>query len=117
MQSLVGTTWPVFLGITVFVTGGAAFLTGQALASRWRPAWQLLPFSLLLGFGDRFLVYALFAGDLISVSGYVIDTILIGLVATGSYRWFLARKMVSQYPWLYEPRGIFGWTDRHEGTP
>lgn len=113
MAALFGTSLLAFILVTVIVTGGAALLTGHALASRWRPMWHLFPFSLLLGFGDRFLVYALFGGDLTSIPGYVVDTILVGIVATVSYRWFLARKMVTQYPWLYEARGVFGWTDRH----
>jgi hypothetical protein len=38
MESLLGTTLPVFIGMTVFVMGFAAFMTGQALANTWQPA-------------------------------------------------------------------------------
>lgn len=107
-----GTNWLVFVGLTLVILGGAGYLTGQALASRWRPMWQLLPYGMLLGGADRFLVYGLFDGELFSVSAYAIDTVLIGLIAAGSYRRIQARKMVSQYPWLYKPRGVFGWRER-----
>jgi hypothetical protein len=40
MESLLGTTLPVFIGMTVFVMGFAAFMTGQALANTWQPAWK-----------------------------------------------------------------------------
>jgi branched-chain amino acid transport system ATP-binding protein len=38
------------------------------------------------------------------------------LVAIGlfAYRLNRARKMVSQYPWLYERAGLFRWRDRHQ---
>lgn len=116
MQDIVGTTWPVFVGVTVILIGGASYMTGQALAGRWRPQWQIVPYGLLLGFADRFLVYALFDGELLSLSGYVVDTLVIGVIAFASYRKTRARKMVTQYPWLYERQGLFGWRDRSHET-
>lgn len=112
METVAGTPWPVFIGLTLVIMGGAGYLMGQALASRWRQMWQILPYSLLLGCADRFLVYGLFDGELFSVSAFVIDTVLIGLIAAGSYRRIQARKMVLQYPWLYQQRGVFGWRER-----
>lgn len=117
MQETLGTTWPVFIGVTLILIGGAGYMTGQALAGRWRPVWQVLPYAMLLGFADRFLVYALFDGELLSVTGYVVDTVLIGLISFASYRKTRARKMVTQYPWLYERRGLFGWRERSGAAP
>ena len=56
------TTSPaVFAVFTVIIMGGAAFMTGQAVAGTWRPVRQAVAYSVLLGLTDRFLVFALFA--------------------------------------------------------
>lgn len=109
MESLLGTTWPVFLFVTVLVIGFASFMTGQGLANSWRPMWQCLPYCLLLGCADRFLIWGLFEGELWSLSGYVIDTAVLTLLALFSYRLALTRNMVHQYPWIYEQTGFLSW--------
>lgn len=101
--------WPVFLGITVVLFGFASLMTGQALAATWRPAFWVVVYVLLLGVADRFIVWSLFEGDLLSPTGYLIDTAALLLIGLGSYRFTRARKMVSQYPWLYERAGPFSW--------
>ncbi len=61
-----------FLAMTMVLFGGAAAATGQALARNWRPAWQLVPYALLLAAGERFLLFALFDGTLLSPGGYAV---------------------------------------------
>jgi len=112
MIAVLGTTLPVFVGVTLFLVGGAAFMAGQALGANWRPAWQAMAYSLLLGLADRFVIFSLFGGELLSLSGYVIDTAVIMTVALLSFRATQARTMVAQYPWLYERAGPFGWRER-----
>ena len=112
MEALLGETLPVFIGITVVLVGFAAFMTGQALASTWRPLRQVFFDSLLLGFADRFLTWALFQGELLLLSGYLIDTAVIFTIALLAFRLTLARRMTAQYPWLYERAGIFSWRER-----
>jgi hypothetical protein len=112
MLDLTGTTWPVFVGVTIVLFGGAAFLMGQALAETWRPFPQALFYCLLLGLGDRFATFALFQGELLSWSGYVVDTLVLMGIASLAHRLTRARKMVSQYPWLYDRVGLFGWRDK-----
>jgi len=102
----------VFFGITVIVMGFAAYMTGQALANTWKPAWQAVVYSLLLGGVDRFLVFALFEGKLLSVSGYLIDTLVLIALAIFAFQVTRANKMVAQYPWLYQRHGPFGWRSR-----
>ncbi len=115
MIPILGTSLPVFIGVTVVLIGGAAYLTGQALSAHWRPAWQVVGYSLLLGFADRFVIFSLFGGELLLLSGYVIDTAVIMAIALLSYRLRRARTMVAQYPWLYERAGPFGWRARQDG--
>lgn len=105
-------SWPVFIGVTVLFMGGCAFMAGQALASTWRPVWQVFPYALGLGLADRFLGFALFDGTLLSLPGYVTDAAVLLAITLAAYRLTLARRMVAQYPWLYRRTGLFGWASR-----
>lgn len=109
MVELLGTSWPVFIGMTIILMGFASFMTGQAVANIWHPMWQVVPYSLLLGCADRFLTWGLFDGQLLLLSGYIIDTLILMAIGALAYRLTLARKMVGQYPWLYERAGPFAW--------
>ncbi|MGE5477151.1 MAG: DUF6867 family protein [Bacteroidales bacterium] len=105
-------SWPVFIGVTVVFMGGCAFMAGQALAVTWRPLWQVFPYALGLALADRFLGFALFGGTLLSLPGYVTDAAVIAAIALAAYRMTQARRMVSQYPWLYRRTGLFSWASR-----
>jgi len=109
---VLGASPAAFLGLTVVLFGGAALATGRALARRWRPTWQNLPYALLLAAGDRFLLYALFDGELLSASGYLCAAVILLALCLLAQRLTLARLMVQQYPWLYRPAGPFFWRAR-----
>lgn len=109
MDSLLGAPLGVFIGVTLVLFGGAAWLTGQALAGTWRPAWQAFAYAPLLAAVDRFLIYALFDGELLSLWGYLFHAALLLALMLAAYRVTRARRMVSQYPWLYERAGLFAW--------
>jgi hypothetical protein len=112
MIELLGTSLGVFIAVTVVVLGFAACMTGIALANTWRPNWQVVPYCLLLGLADRFLTFALFEGELLSLTGYVIDTLVLLAICSTAFRLTLARKMVNQYPWIYERAGPLGWRQK-----
>ena len=112
MTALLGGEIASVLTMTAALFGGAAFLTGQALAQSWRPAWQILPVALLLAVADRFLLYALFDAELASLSGFLIAAAMLGAILLAAYYLTRARKMVQQYPWLYERSGPFGWREK-----
>ena len=105
MQALIGTSWAVFVGLTLVIMGGAAFLTGQAVARTWRPVWQVVLYGVLLGLTDRFLTWGLFAGELLSLSGLLIDAAVLILIGLFAYRITHVATVVSQYPWLYQRTG------------
>jgi len=109
---MIGTTWPVFIGLTVILLGGAGWMTGQALARSWRPLWQTVPYCLLLGLVDRFLTWGLFQGALLTLPGYLIGTAVILALGLIAYRATQTRKMVDQYPWLYQRTGPFTWREK-----
>ncbi|WP_260293946.1 DUF6867 family protein [Sedimenticola hydrogenitrophicus] len=105
---------PVFIGVTLVLFGGAGYMMGQAVAITWRPLRQVFLYALLLGAGDRFLVFALFDGELISLGGYLIDTTAITLIALLAFRVTRVNRMISQYPWLYRRTGLLSWTEIEE---
>ncbi|MDO8606374.1 MAG: hypothetical protein Q7R40_07565 [Phaeospirillum sp.] len=99
----------VLIGLTIVLFGGCAFMTGQALASTWRPGWSVLPYGLMLGAADRFLGFALFQGEPLSLSGWALDSVILIAIALGAFRLTRARRMATQYPWLYQRTGPFSW--------
>ena len=118
MNAVLGAEPVPFLALTVILFGLAALATGRGLADAWRPARQIIPCALLLAAADRFLLYALFEAPLLSPSGFLAAASVLGLVMSAAYFRARARKMVRQYPWLYEPSGPFGWRARgpHSGS-
>ncbi|MGH6792967.1 MAG: DUF6867 family protein [Methyloceanibacter sp.] len=111
-MEFLGTTWPVFITVTLVVMGFASFMTGQALANTWKPYWHAVVYAFMLGLADRFLHYSLFGGELRNILGYLVDSLVLLGYATLAYRLTRARCMVSQYPWLYEKVGPFSWREK-----
>ena len=108
-ESLLGMSVSVYAGFTVVIGGSAAWLSGRALALGWRPVWMVVPTTLGLALADRFFVWALFAGEFYPATGTLAEfaTLLsLGLLA---HRYTWTRRMVQQYPWLYERIGPFMW--------
>lgn len=112
MESILGSSVPVFLGVTVILFGGAAWMTGKALAVAWKPCWQGLLYGVLLGAGARFITYALFQGELLSPSGYVLSTAVILLDILIAFCLYRAHRMIQQYPWLYERHWLLNWREK-----
>ena len=67
---LLGTSPAIFIGLTLILIGGAAILTGRAVARELEAGagrWCAACFGLALA--DRFLTYALFQGELLNSWG------------------------------------------------
>jgi hypothetical protein len=99
----------VFLLVTLFLGGGAAWLSGRAIALTWRPWWQLLGYMLALGLTVRFIHYALFGGTLVSPYYYAVDTTVCAVIALLGFRVTRTTQMVTQYRWIYQRGGPFTW--------
>ena len=112
MDLLSGNGLGVFIGVTLCVTGFTAYMTGQAVANTWKPVWHAVTYALLLGLVDRFLIYALFEGELLSPAGYAIDSAVLVAIALLAFRIAKVRRMVQQYPWLYARTGPFSWREK-----
>jgi hypothetical protein len=102
----------VFLLVTVVLGGGAAWLAGRAVAATWRPWWQVVFYSLLLGGAVRFIHFALFDGTLLSLHYYAVDCAV--CLASGflGFRTARASQMVSQYRWINAADSPLGWRRR-----
>ena len=100
----------IFLLVTVVLGGGAAFLTGRAIAATWRPWWQVAAYMLVLGGAVRFFHMALFDGTLLSPHYYAVDTIVCLLFGFWGYRATRAGQMAEQYSWIYRRAGPLSWT-------
>jgi hypothetical protein len=106
----------LFLFVTVIMGGWAAWMTGRAIAITWRAYWNLILYLLILCAAVRFIHFALFGGTLLSIHYYAIDTIVILIIGTLGFRYYRARQMTSQYRWLYERTGPFGWKEKSSHT-
>ncbi len=107
---------PILL-VTGLLGGGAAWLSGRALARAWRPWWQVVVAAVLLGAAARFIHYALFQGELLSAASYGCDTLVFLIVGLLAWRITRASQMVRQYPWLYARTGPLGWREIGQEKP
>lgn len=116
-QAVMGTNAVAFLFVTLVLAGGAAWITGQAIATGWKPMWQAIAYCVLLALATRFVLFALFDASLTSIFGLLVALAILMAFGAASFRINRARKMVSQYPWLYERAGLMGWRERHPAIP
>jgi hypothetical protein len=99
----------VFFLVTVFLGGGAAWLTGRAAAQTWRPVWQVIIYTLILGGAVRFIHFSLFDGTLLSLHFYVVDAAVCLVIGILGFRVARAAQMVRQYGWINEADGAMRW--------
>ena len=103
----------VFLLISVALGGGAAYLSGRAIASTWRPWWHVAFYMLILAVAVRFMHFALFEGTLLSPHYYAVDLAVCLLLGFLGFRVTRAGQMSTQYGWLYRRTGPLKWAPRH----
>src|SRR5213078_916159 len=66
----------IFFLVSVVMGGGAAWLSGRAIAATWRPWLHVAGYMLILGAAVRFIHFALFEGTLLSPQYYAVDTLV-----------------------------------------
>ena len=103
--------WIFFL-VSIVLGGGAALLAGRAIAKTWRPVWQVIAYSFILGIGVRFIHFSVFNGTLLSLHYYLVDTAVCVAFGLLGFRAARAAQMVTQYDWLMAPAGFLRWRRR-----
>lgn len=98
--------------VTGVIGGGAAWLSGRAIAGTWRPLGHVIGYMMLLGAAVRFVHYALFEGTLLSLPSYATDTVYLIVMGTLSWRITRVNQMVRQYSWLYQRASLLTWRER-----
>ncbi|MGQ7791844.1 DUF6867 family protein [Faunimonas sp. B44] len=97
-----------FLLVTLFLGGGAAWLTGRATARVWSPWWQLALYVLLLTAAARFIHFSLFGGSFFlplrtfdtALYYYLVDLVVLGALAALGRQLTRSRQMATQYGFL-----------------
>ena len=69
------------------------------------------PAPLLLASGAESIAVA-FDGRLVDPGPLALTWAVLLALALAAFRMTQARRMVVQYPWLYERAGLFGWRDK-----
>jgi hypothetical protein len=95
--------------VTGILGGGAAWLSGRAIAATWRSPGQVVAAMLLIAAAARFIHFALFHGNLLSLTSYAADACIFLIVGLLAWRATRTAQMVRQYPWLYARSGLLNW--------
>jgi hypothetical protein len=103
--------WQFFF-VTCLLGGWAAWMTGKACAQTWRSQVALFFYVLGLGIGIRFIHHALFNGTMFSPQYYVVDTVVLMILAFLGYQYKRTNQMVTQYNWLYEKVSPLSWKSK-----
>jgi hypothetical protein len=104
----------LFLLVTVFLGGGAAWLAGRAIAATWRPGWHVAGYMLILGAAVRFMHFALFEGTLLSPQFYLVDTVVCLIFGFLGFRMTRVAQMTTQYGWINRRTGPMRWARREQ---
>jgi ABC-type transport system involved in multi-copper enzyme maturation permease subunit len=99
----------IFLLVSIVLGGGASALAGRAIATTWRPWWQVVVYGFILGIAVRFIHFSVFNGTLVSAYYYLVDTAVCVAFGFLGFQTSRAAQMVAQYRWLNEPAGLLRW--------
>jgi len=102
----------VFVLVTIILGGGAAILAGRAIATTWRPWWQVVAYGFVLALAVRFIHFSLYGGTFLSLHYYLVDSAFCIAFGFLGFRAARARQMITQYGWLHESDGLMRWRRR-----
>lgn len=103
-----------FILLTVILGGAGAMASGRSIAGSWK-SFAIVPlYMIILSAALRFLQYALFQGDLLSVPQFIVALIVTLIAAAYGYRSRRAEQMSTQYSWIYTKSGPLGWVSKGE---
>jgi hypothetical protein len=100
---------PVEFGlVTVVLAGGAAWMTGRAVARSWESDARLVAYMVPLAAATRFIHFALFGGSLLSAHYFVVDFLVITVVALLGKLVVRRHQMDTQYGFEQRSRQVDG---------
>lgn len=95
-----------FIVLTLILGGAGAWAAGRALAQTWRPLLTLALYMGALAAGVRFLHFALYQEELLSLRFFLVAYVWCLIAGALGYRQMRASQMATQYSWLYERAGL-----------
>ncbi len=98
--------------VFVLLCMAAAWMIGKSTSTDWKGLPVLVGYVLVLGLGARFLHFALYQAQFVSLSRYLVDTAVLLAVGFLGYRFTRTNQMTRQYHWLYEKASPFTWRGR-----
>lgn len=108
-----GLLWEVgiadFIIVTLLLGGGAAYMTGRAVANAWEPVLKAIVWVALLTAAVRFIHFAMFNGTLLSAQYYLADLIILSLAAVLGHKITRFRQMTRRYGWVIKRDGFLNW--------
>jgi hypothetical protein len=105
-------TFWVYILLTLLIGGAGAIMMGRNFAQNWRSAGAVVVAALGLALGVRFLHYALFQEELLTLEGYVLDAATLIVLSLFGFRWRRTQQMTNQYYWLYERTSMLSWRSK-----
>lgn len=108
-DTVMGTSLGDFLLVSLILGGGAAWLTGKAVARAWGPMAHLVLYCLLLAAAVRFCHFALFNDELFAPITSAGEALFLLAIAALGFRSVRKRQMSVQYGWMFAPSGFLSW--------
>lgn len=94
-----------FLFVTVILAGGAAYMTGRAIANSWLGGMHIAAYMILLTAATRFIHFSLFQGTLLSLHYYIVDLVVLVAICVTGFRVTRSKQMARQYRFLGASNG------------
>jgi hypothetical protein len=91
------TDMAVIFVITFLAGGGAAWMTGRAVALSWQSLWRAWVWLVPLAAGVRFLHFSLFRADLFEPAPFAFDYFILAAATSFGYALTRYRQMKIQY--------------------
>ena len=101
-----------FFLMTFILFGWCSYQLGKAMANTWQSISLMFLYVFFLTLFDRFLLFALFEQELLSLIMFFIDFTTLSLISLISYRIAKISYMVNQYPWKYQKVGFFSYKNK-----
>ena len=102
----------IFILVTIVLGGGASALAGRAIATTWRPVWQVVVYGFILGIAVRFIHFSVFNGTLVSLHYYLVDTAFCIAFGFWAFRLRAPRRWLRNIAGSMEPAGWLRWRRR-----